>query len=160
MIIIQGWPGFAVGGHTIAGEASTMVRSLSRYTSAPSWRHCLVPLSAAAALLAVASPSPDQVTVRERWARRQRLLSTRCICGKRWQSRRTCTRSSFPVRILKLQLTAEQLSTEECWLQPQKDTSHPGEKQKPQQDGRGNITFRIKLIAHQRCSEGSNKPCA
>ena len=31
---------------------------------------------------------------------------------------------------------------------------------KPQQDGRRNeFKFRIKPHSHQRCSEGSNKPC-
>ena len=34
-------------------------------------------------------------------------------------------------------------------------------KEKPQKDGRrGKIMFRIKPHTHQRCSEGSNKPCA
>ena len=34
------------------------------------------------------------------------------------------------------------------------------DKGEDQQDGRrGKITFRIKPHSHQRCSEGSNKPC-
>ena len=38
--------------------------------------------------------------------------------------------------------------------------THPRAKEKTQQDGRrGKITFRIKPQTHQRCSEGSNKPC-
>jgi len=42
----------------------------------------------------------------------------------------------------------------------QKDTPHPRAKEKPQKDGmRGKITFRIKPHAHQKCLEGSNKPC-
>ena len=40
------------------------------------------------------------------------------------------------------------------------DTPCPRAKGKPQQDSRrGKITFRIKPQTHQRCSEGSNKPC-
>ena len=36
----------------------------------------------------------------------------------------------------------------------------PRAKEKPQQDSRrGKIAFRIKPLTHQRCSEGSNKPC-
>ena len=38
-----------------------------------------------------------------------------------------------------------------------KDTPHTREKEKPQQDGwRGEIAFRLKTHAHQRCLEGSN----
>ena len=41
------------------------------------------------------------------------------------------------------------------------DTPFPRAKEKPQQDGRrGEIEFRIKPLTCQRCSEGSNKPCA
>ena len=40
------------------------------------------------------------------------------------------------------------------------DTPRPRAKEKPQQDGRrGDITFRIKPHAFQRCSKRSNKPC-
>lgn len=43
----------------------------------PPGRRCLLPLGAAAASPpAVAPPSPDRITVRERWARRRRLLTT------------------------------------------------------------------------------------
>ena len=67
-------------------------------------------------------------------------------------------RSSSPARTPKLQFTAEQLSTGECWIAPKKDTPHPRAKEKPQQDGRrGEITFRTKPHTHQRCPEGSNK---
>ena len=45
--------------------------------------------------------------------------------------------SSSLVRITKLQLAAEQLSTGECWIPPKKDTPCPRAKEKPQQDGRG-----------------------
>ena len=66
--------------------------------------------------------------------------------------------SSSLVRTSKLQLTAEQPSSGECWIPPKKDTSHPSAKEKPQQDSRrGEITFRIKPHTHQRCLEGSNK---
>ena len=66
--------------------------------------------------------------------------------------------SSSPARTPKLQLTAEQPSTEECWIPPKKDTPHPRAKEKPQQDARrAEIVFRIKPHTHQRCSEGSNK---
>ena len=59
-----------------------------------------------------------------------------------------------------LQLSAEQPSTGECWVQPKKDTSHPRAKEKPQQDGRrGEIAFRIKPHTCQSCSECSNEPC-
>ena len=69
--------------------------------------------------------------------------------------------SSSPVRTPKLQIAAEQLSTGECWIPPKKDTPHPRAKEKPQQDGRrGEIAFRIKPHTCQRCSEGSNTPCA
>ena len=61
----------------------------------------------------------------------------------------------------KKKITAEQPSTGECWIPPNKDTPHPRAKEKPQQDGRrGKITFRIKPHIHQRHLEGSNKPCA
>ena len=40
-----------------------------------------------------------------------------------------------PVRTPKSQLASEQLSTEECWIPPKKDTPHPRAKVKPQQDG-------------------------
>ena len=67
--------------------------------------------------------------------------------------------SSSPVRTPKLQLTAEQPLTGECWIPPRKDTPCPRAKEKPQQDGRrGKITFRIKPHMLQRRSEGSNKP--
>ena len=67
--------------------------------------------------------------------------------------------SSSPARTPKLQLVAEQLLTEECWIPPEKDTPPPRVKEKPQQDGRrGKIEFRIKPHICQRCSEGSNKP--
>ena len=40
------------------------------------------------------------------------------------------------------------------------DFLQDGAKDNPQQDGRrGKITFRIKSHTHQRCSEGSIKPC-
>ena len=56
-----------------------------------------------------------------------------------------------------LQHAAEQSSKGECWIPPKKDTPHPRAKEKPQQDGRrGEIAFRIKPHACQRCSEGSN----
>ena len=62
------------------------------------------------------------------------------------------------MRTPELQLAAEQ-STREYWIPPKKDIPHPRAKERPQQDGwRGKITFRIKPLTHQRCSEGSNKP--
>ena len=42
---------------------------------------------------------------------------------------------SSPARTPKLQLTAEQPSTGECWILPKKDTPCPRAKEKPQQDG-------------------------
>ena len=63
--------------------------------------------------------------------------------------------SSSPARTPKLQLSAEQLLTGECWVSPIKDTPCPGAKEESQQDGRrGEIEFRIKSLTHQRCSEG------
>ena len=67
-------------------------------------------------------------------------------------------KTSSSARTPKLQLTAEQPSTGECWIPPKKDTPHPRTKEKPQQDGRrGKIGFRIKPRTCQRCSEDSNK---
>ena len=44
----------------------------------------------------------------------------------------------------KLQLTAEQLLTGDCWIPPKTDTLCQRAKEKPQQDSRrGKITFRI-----------------
>ena len=68
--------------------------------------------------------------------------------------------SSSPTRTPKLQLAAEPPSTWECWIPPKIDIPHPRAKAKSQQDGRrGEITFRIKHLTHQTCSEGSNKSC-
>ena len=54
-------------------------------------------------------------------------------------------RSSSPARTPKLQLTAEQPLTGECWIPPKKDTPPPRVKEKSQQDGRrAEIAFRIK----------------
>ena len=50
--------------------------------------------------------------------------------------------------------------TGECCTPPKQHTPGPRAKEKQQQDGkRGKIAFRIKPHIHQRCSEGSNKPC-
>ena len=66
--------------------------------------------------------------------------------------------SSSPARTPKLQHTAEQPLTGECWIPLKKDTPRPRAKEKPQQDSRtSKITFRIKSHTHQTCSEGSNK---
>ena len=60
----------------------------------------------------------------------------------------------------KLRLTDEQPSTRKC-IPPKKDIPYTRAKEKPQQDGRrGKITFRIKPLTYQRCSDGSNKTCA
>ena len=65
---------------------------------------------------------------------------------------------SSPMRSPKLQLTAEQPSTGECWIPPKKDIPHPRAKEKPQQDGRrGKIMFRVKPHTQERHLEGSNK---
>ena len=65
---------------------------------------------------------------------------------------------SSSARTPKLQLTAEQTLTGDCWIPPKKDTPHQRANEKPQQDGwRGKIMFRIKPHSHQRCSEGSSK---
>ena len=84
------------------------------------------------------------------------FLRVLCRSVLKWSS--LC--SSSPMRTPKLQLTAEQPSTEECWIPSKKYTPHPRAKKKPQQDGRrGDTTFRIIPHICQRCSEGSNKPC-
>ena len=70
--------------------------------------------------------------------------------------------SSSPERTSKLQLAAKQLLTGECWIPPkkEKDTPHPGAKEKPQKDSwRVRIVFRLKPHTCQRYLEGSNKPC-
>ena len=68
---------------------------------------------------------------------------------------------SSPTRTPKLQLAVEQLLTGECWIPPRKDTPCPRAKEKPQKDCRwGKNHIRIKPHTHQRCSEGSNRPCA
>jgi len=55
------------------------------------------------------------------------------------------------VKTQKLQLTAEQPLTGECWIPPRKDNPYPRAKEKPQQDGRrGKIMFRIKPHTRQR----------
>ena len=65
--------------------------------------------------------------------------------------------SPSPARTPKLQLSAEQPLTGECWIPRKKDTPHPRAKEKPSRDGRSAIiAFRIKPHIHQRCSEGSN----
>ena len=64
-------------------------------------------------------------------------------------------RSFSPARIPKLKLAAEQLSTGERWIPPEKDTPPSRKKEKPHQDGRrGETEFRIKS---QMPPEGSNK---
>ena len=71
------------------------------------------------------------------------------------------SKMSSLVRTSKLQLTAKQQSTGECWIKSNKDIPHPRAKEKPQQDGRrGEIMYRIKALTCQRHSEGSIKPCA
>ena len=69
--------------------------------------------------------------------------------GKRYllkcQDGRVEVRSFSPARTPKLQLSAEQPLTGDCWIPPKKDTPHPREKEKSQQDvRRGEIEFRIK----------------
>ena len=65
----------------------------------------------------------------------------------------------FSVRTPKLQLTAEQPLTEECWIPPKKGVPSPKAK-KPQKDNRrSKIMFRIKSHTCQRHLEGSNKTC-
>ena len=66
--------------------------------------------------------------------------------------------SASPVRTPKLQLTAAQLLTGECWTPPRKDIPRWRAKGRPRKDGRrGEIAFRIIPHTCQRHSEGSNK---
>ena len=69
--------------------------------------------------------------------------------------------SSSPVRTPKLQLTAEQPLTGECWIPSKRDTPGLRAKEKPQQDGwRGNIEFRIKQHTPTRdARRAQTKPC-
>ena len=68
--------------------------------------------------------------------------------------------SSSPVTTPKLQLTAEQPLTGECWIPPKEYTPCPKAKKPQQDDRRGEITFRTKPHTRQRLSHGSNKTCA
>ena len=68
--------------------------------------------------------------------------------------------SSSPERTPKLQLTAEQPLTGDCWIPQNKSTPRSRAKEKPQRDGRkGEIMFQIKYHTCWRYSEGSNKTC-
>ena len=68
---------------------------------------------------------------------------------------------SSSVRTPKLQLTAEQPSTEECWVPPKKDTPCSRAKKKPQQDsGRGNWHLESNRIPARDAQRGQTKPCA
>ena len=68
--------------------------------------------------------------------------------------------------MLKLQLTAEQPSTGECWISPKTDTPHPRAKEKLQQDGRRGkirlesnpITPRDARMAQTLCTPGARDP--
>ena len=71
---------------------------------------------------------------------------------KIWHSRRMCAHL-----LLWLQVTAEQLSTGECWIPPKKVPTSKDKGEAPVDSGRGKIVFRIKFYTHERCSEGSNK---
>ena len=91
------------------------------------------------------------------WQNCVSLLPALFSKGTRWQSRKT--RSSSPGKTRKLQLTAEQLSTGECWIPPKKDSPHPRAKEKLQQDGRrSKITFRIKPIPTRDIQRAQTKP--
>ena len=58
--------------------------------------------------------------------------------------------SPSPVRTPKLQLTAEQPLTGECWISPKKDMPRPRANKKPQQDGRrGEMTLESNLIPNR-----------
>ena len=64
------------------------------------------------------------------------------------------------LRVPKLHLTTEQPSLENVRSDQKNDIPFPRAKENPQQDSRRVETaFRIKDLAHQRHSEGSNKPC-
>ena len=66
--------------------------------------------------------------------------------------------SFSPAITPKLQLTAEQPATGECWIPSKKVTPFPRANEKPQKDGRrGKIACRLKPHTHQRHLEGSNK---
>ena len=68
---------------------------------------------------------------------------------------------SSSVRTPKLQLTAEQPSTEECWIPPKKDTPCSRAKKKSQQDSRrGNWHLESNRIPARDAQRGQTKPCA
>ena len=68
--------------------------------------------------------------------------------------------SSSSERTPKLQLTAEQPLTGDCWIPQNKSIPCSRAKDKPQQDGRkGKIMFQIKSHTGWRYTEGSNKTC-
>ena len=70
-------------------------------------------------------------------------------------------RSSSPVRMPKLQLSAEQPSTGECWISPKKYTLCPRAKEKSKQDGGGRckITFKSNTMPTREAQRAQIKPC-
>ena len=69
--------------------------------------------------------------------------------------------SSSPARTPKLQLAAEQPSTEECWIPPKTDTPGPRAKEKSQQESRRvEITLESNPIHIRDAQRAQTKPCA
>ena len=70
---------------------------------------------------------------------------------------------SSSTRTLKLQLTAEQPLTGECWIPPKKkkkNTQCPRAKEKPQEDGRrGKIMLESNPIPTRDARRAQTKPC-
>ena len=79
---------------------------------------------------------------------------------QKWHCRRMCAR--LPLQ----ELQNYNSLFNNCWQEnvgthQKKETTWQRAKEKPQQDGRRDeMVFRIKPHTHQRCLEGSNKPCA
>ena len=138
-----------------------MVRPLSCYTSVPSWAPLPPAPECCCCSSACCCSSISTLDCSEGKISEETATSDNEVHLWHKMAEYKDMHSSSPERTLKLQVAAEQLLTGECWIPPKRDTPHPRAKEKPQQDGRrSKIAFRIKLVAHQRCSEGSNKPCA
>ena len=76
----------------------------------------------------------------------------------KWRSRRTCSHLLWQLQNCNLLLNNCRL--ENVGSHQKKIPPRPRAKEKPQQDGRRvEIDFRVKPLAHQRRSEGSNKTC-
>ena len=81
--------------------------------------------------------------------------------GIRWRRKRLCAHFLlWELQNYSLLLNSHRLENAGSHKKKKKDTPCPRAKENPQQIcRRGEISFRLKPLIHQRCSEGSNKPC-